>query len=97
MENDKSTGKRQGKHREFSLNQSVATLILSLCNKNVDWPISLASFLFSSNEQNSLRFPQMVANIDGERMETVTTELKMNLVCAGGSTRLLQTVQVLFI
>ena len=39
----------------------------------------------------------MVANVDGERMETVMTELKMNLVCAGGSTRLVQTVQVLLI
>ena len=39
----------------------------------------------------------MVANVDGERLETVTTELKMNLVCAGGSTRLVQTVQVLLI
>ena len=39
----------------------------------------------------------MVANVDGERMETVMTELRMNLVCAGGSTRLVQTVQVMLI
>ena len=54
-ENGKSTGKRQGKHREFGINWSVATLIeyqIDIVRKYLSWKLLLYPAGFPLNLEN---------------------------------------------